>query len=104
MEPLWLARVEDYIAGSKQLTPADLSNRKTEDANHNARSTGELCAAFRRERTTLLSRLQGLEASAFECALPHPRLKSPMLLADHLYFVAEHDDHHLARIDELIRP
>jgi len=27
---------------------------------------------------------------------PH-RLKAPMRLVDHLYFVAEHDDHHLAR-------
>jgi len=26
----------------------------------------------------------------------------PMRLVDHLYFVAEHDDHHLARIWELI--
>jgi hypothetical protein len=26
-----------------------------------------------------------------------------MRLVDHLYFVAEHDDHHLARIWELIR-
>jgi hypothetical protein len=32
----------------------------------------------------------------------HPRLKQPMRLVDHLYFVAEHDDHHLARIWEMI--
>jgi len=25
-----------------------------------------------------------------------------MRLVDHLYFVAEHDDHHLAKISELI--
>jgi hypothetical protein len=30
-------------------------------------------------------------------------LKQAMRLIDHLYFVAEHDDHHLARIWELIR-
>jgi hypothetical protein len=35
-------------------------------------------------------------------ALPHPRLKTPMRLIDHLYFVAEHDDHHHARIWELV--
>ena len=27
-----------------------------------------------------------------------PGLKQPMRLVDHLYFVAEHDDHHLAMI------
>ena len=32
----------------------------------------------------------------------HPRLKQPMRLVDHLYFVAEHDDHHLAKIWEMI--
>jgi hypothetical protein len=29
-------------------------------------------------------------------------MKTPMRLVDHLYFAAEHDDHHLARIWELI--
>jgi hypothetical protein len=43
-----------------------------------------------------------LDASSFSRAIPHPRLKTPMRLADHLYFVAEHDDHHLARIWELV--
>jgi hypothetical protein len=38
----------------------------------------------------------------FARAIPHPRLKTPMRLVDHLYFVAEHDDHHLARIRELL--
>jgi len=33
----------------------------------------------------------------------HPRLKQPMRLVDHLFFVAEHDDHHMARIWEMIR-
>src|SRR5258708_27272048 len=36
LEPLWLARVSDYVAGSDQLTVADLTNRKTTEANHNA--------------------------------------------------------------------
>jgi hypothetical protein len=29
-------------------------------------------------------------------------MQAPMRLVDHLYFVAEHDDHHLARIWELV--
>src|SRR5579871_5602615 len=37
LEPLWLARLDDYVAGSEQLTAADLTNRKTHEANHNAR-------------------------------------------------------------------
>jgi hypothetical protein len=35
--------------------------------------------------------------------LVHPRLRQPMRFVDHLYFVAEHDDHHLATISELAK-
>ena len=36
-------------------------------------------------------------ADIFRTAL-HPRLETPMRMMDLFYFVAEHDDHHLARI------
>jgi len=102
LETLWLARLEDYVATRGELTPADLTNRKTDEANHNARPLEEVLAEFRSARTTLLMRIDELDASLFARTLPHPRLKTPMRLVDHLYFVAEHDDHHLARIWELI--
>jgi hypothetical protein len=31
----------------------------------------------------------------------HPRLNQPMRVIDLILFIAEHDDHHLARITEL---
>jgi uncharacterized damage-inducible protein DinB len=102
LEPLWLTRVEDYVAGSNQLTPTDLNNRKTDEANHNARPMQQILAEFRSARGRLLQRVDELEVSLFARAIPHPRLKTPMRLVDHLYFVAEHDDHHLARISELL--
>jgi uncharacterized damage-inducible protein DinB len=103
LEPLWLKRVEDYAMGSDQLTPTDLANRKTDQANHNARSLEQILADFRAARETLLHRVDELEPSLFSRAIPHPRLRTPMQLMDHLYFVAEHDDHHLARIWELVK-
>src|SRR6267378_1432531 len=103
LEPLWLARVNDYVATSDQLTEADLTNRKTHEANHNARRTEEILTEFRAARERLLKRVDELDASLFARSLPHPRLKTPMRLVDHLYFVAEHDDHHLARIWELVK-
>ena len=102
LEPLWLARVNDYVVGSDQLTVADLTNRKTHEANHNERQLEEILTEFRKAREKLLKRVDDLDASLFAFAIPHPRLKKPMRLVDHLYFVAEHDDHHLARIWELI--
>jgi len=103
LESLWLARVGDFESRSDQLTVADLTNRKTDEANHNAREAGEIMKAFRNARGLLLSRVDALQEAAFTRAIPHPRLKSPMRLVDHLHFVAEHDDHHLARIWELVK-
>jgi uncharacterized damage-inducible protein DinB len=102
LEPLWLARVEDYVAARNQLTAADLQNRRTDKANHNGRLLEQILTDFRTARKRLLKRVEELDASLFSRALPHPRLKTPMRLVDHLYFIAEHDDHHLARIWELV--
>jgi len=102
LEPLWMARVEDYFAGAAALTTADLSNRKTHEADHNSRRIEDILAEFRQARSRLVDRVGCLEAALFVRSIPHPRLKQPMRLVDHLYFVAEHDDHHLARIWELL--
>jgi uncharacterized damage-inducible protein DinB len=103
LEPLWFARVNDYITGSAQLTVVDLTNRKTNEANHNDRPVEQIMNEFRKAREKLLKRVDELDASLFAFAISHPRLKTPMRLVDHLYFVAEHDDHHLARIWELVK-
>lgn len=101
LESLWIARVDDFLRGGETLTVADLSNRKTHDANHNARELTEILAGFRAERLRLLDRVGTLQPALFTRSMLHPRLKQPMRLVDHLYFVAEHDDHHLARIWEM---
>ncbi len=102
LEPLWRARLEDYVTGQPQLTVADLTNRKTFDANHNSRPVEEILADFRRARLALVDRLGELEPERFARTLPHSRLKIPMRMVDHLFFVAEHDDHHLAIIWQMI--
>ncbi len=103
LEPLWLARIDDYVTASDQLTVADLTNRKTDEANHNAHVLEQILAEFRAARERLLQCVNELDPSLFARAITHPRLKTPMRLLDHLYFVAEHDDHHLARIWELVK-
>ncbi|HKS95606.1 MAG TPA: DinB family protein [Terriglobia bacterium] len=104
LEPLWMARVEDFLARGATLTVADLSNRKTDEANHNARPLAGILAEFRAARLSLLDRVAKLPPEVYARTRQHPRLKQPMRLVDHLYFVAEHDDHHLARIWEMVGP
>ena len=103
LEPLWLGRVEDYVNSVENLRVADLQNRKTHEANHNARKLEEILSDFRKARTLLLERIESLDPEMYSRTALHPRLKTPMRLVDHLYFVAEHDDQHLARIWELGR-
>jgi uncharacterized damage-inducible protein DinB len=102
LEPLWLARVGDYVVGSAELTVTDLQNRKTDQANYNARPLEQILTEFRVARERLVKHTGELDDPLFTQVIPHPRLKTPMRLVDHLYFVAEHDDHHLARIWELV--
>lgn len=102
LEPLWATRVDDFLGKSATLAAADLTNRKTHEAHHNRRELAEILSAFRRSRLYLFDCLAKLEGDTFARTLVHPRLQQPMRLVDHLYFVAEHDDHHLATIWQLL--
>ena len=104
LEPLWMARVDDFLTGRETLAVADPDNRKTHEANHNARALAEILTGFRTARLRLVDHVGTFAPDAFARTSLHPRLKQPMRLVDHLHFVAEHDDHHLAKIWELIDP
>jgi hypothetical protein len=103
LEALEIARLEDYAAGRETLTPADQQNRKTYEAEHNSKEIREILGAFRKERMEFVERLEALSTEFIERSAIHPRLKIPMRVIDLAFFKAEHDDHHLARISELIR-
>jgi len=103
LEPLWAARVEDFVQGKKRLQTADLTNRKTHEAGHNDTPIEKILSSFRSARSNLIGALENLDRDAFTRTALHPRLDKPMRLLDHVFFVAEHDDHHLARITVLLR-
>jgi uncharacterized damage-inducible protein DinB len=104
LESLWAARMEELLRGGvDRLSVADLQNRKTHEARHNESSISDLLAAFRRERFAMVAKLDALGPADLERTAIHPRLGQPMSIVDHFFFVAEHDDHHLARISELMR-
>lgn len=103
LEPLWGARVDDFLAGKPALRAADMTNAATHLAAHNGREIAELLAAFRRERQRHTARLESLGEADFARTATHPRLNIPMRLVDAVTFVCQHDDYHLARIGELAR-
>ena len=102
MEPLWQKRIDDFAARRTELTVADLTNRQTHDANHNSAPLAQLLTQFRAARHESIRRLCGFCEDGLAFTAIHPRLKTSMNVVDLAYFVAEHDDYHLARISELL--
>ena len=103
LESLVSQRVDEYLAGNTALHAADMSNRKTYEASHNDVRVATILTAFRSARHDLTRRLESLDADIFARSALHPRLNVQMRLVDMLFFQAEHDDYHLARISEIKR-
>jgi len=100
LEALWAMRVGEFLSGAKELSAADMTNRKTNEANHNERSIQAIVSEFSVARRRLVEQLY--EAGDPEAASFHPRLQRPMRLIDFCFFMAEHDDHHLAIVTQLL--
>ena len=103
LESLVRQRLDEYLANATELHAADMTNRKTYESHHNDAAISRILAAFREQRLQLVARLDSLAPEIFAQAAHHPRLNVPMRLVDMLFFQAEHDDFHLARISELRR-
>lgn len=103
LDELHEGRLEDYARRLATLRPADMTNRKTYEANHNAAALEVLLARFRAARANFVRRLEALSEDEVAASALHPRLQKQMRVIDMALFVAEHDDHHLATITELRR-
>jgi len=103
LEDLGLRRLDDFEAGRETLTAADMTNRQTHEANHNANTIENILTKFRKERMLFVERLDAYDESLVQRTAMHPRLKQKIRVIDLVFFIAEHDDHHLARISELKR-
>lgn len=101
LDTLHDGRLDDFLSGKEVLRAADITNRKTENAHHNSRVIADVLRAFREQRMKFVARLEVLDEHQVRLTSLHPRLKQPMRLVDMVFFTAEHDDHHLARISRL---
>ena len=102
LEELHEGRIDDFIARKQTLRAADMSNAKTDNTDHNNKSIPELLDEFAFKRIVLISRLEILDDSVQQFPSLHPRLQAMMKPVDMAFFTAEHDDHHLASIREII--
>jgi len=103
LEELHEMRLQEFIEGRATLSPADMTNQKTEEAHHNEKSIEQLLTEFRITRQHFVQQLEQASDELVKRKSLHRILKVPMRLVDMIYFVSEHDDHHLARVRQLVR-
>jgi uncharacterized damage-inducible protein DinB len=102
VDNLFIGRLDDYEKGLEELRPADMTNEATEKMDYSTLDIKEIIAAFRKKRDNFIARLEKHNAEFFSTNAWHPRLEKPMRVCDMLFFQAEHDEHHLNKIRELI--
>ena len=96
LEELGEGRIIDFRQGLEVLRAADMENKKTYAANHNARPAPELIAEFRISRQQFIKNLLNTNETTRTHIALHPRLKQQITLIDLLYFITEHDNQHIA--------
>jgi hypothetical protein len=90
-------RLSEFLNHAEVLSAADMENHATEIADHRSRPIAEIIRRLTAGREVLVRRLEGLKEDEAGIVAIHPRLHKPIRLVDWMYFVAEHDDHHLAQ-------
>jgi uncharacterized damage-inducible protein DinB len=103
VEKLWDIRLNDYLNGAEILTAADLTGQETDKPNFNSVPLEELLKQFRKVREDFVARLDKLTEEQAAITAHHPRLNKSMRIVDAVFFAAEHDDQHLARMTDLIK-
>lgn len=102
VDMLWNYRFEEYLNGAEELMAADLSGKKTDAVDFNAKKLADILSIFQDGRRVLVARMEEIDHETASRVAFHPRLKQPMRLVDHAFFAAEHDDQHLATISEIL--
>jgi hypothetical protein len=102
LEKLGEKRLDDFLAGAETLSAADMTNRATKEANYNSRQIQDILNEFRSARESIIRRLEKFDEKQAAITSVHPRLNQKMRIIDWVYFMSEHDDHHLASIRSII--
>jgi hypothetical protein len=90
-------RIDEMVAGAESLSPAVF-----EPQDYNPWPIEKVIAFFRDARKSNLDRYKRLAQRELGLSSTHPRLKVKMSPVDLAYFDAEHDDHHLLKISDII--
>jgi uncharacterized damage-inducible protein DinB len=93
-----LQRIAEIIKGVSPMSPAVFEPR----GDYNAQPVEEVINFFRENRKKNLNAYYNLAEKDLLKSSLHPRLKVQMTPVDLAWFDAEHDDHHLVKINEIV--
>jgi hypothetical protein len=92
-------RIDEMMEGVSTLSPAVFEPR----GDYNTQPVADVLHFFRHSRLTSLIRYRALrEENLFKASI-HPRLRVKMTPVDLAWFDAEHDDHHLVTIYQILK-
>jgi uncharacterized damage-inducible protein DinB len=102
IESLHDGRVDDFINKCPQLRPVKTDAANTETEQNNKMDLKGLIESFKQSRVNLIEKLETLNLETHHFYSLHPRLQINMRPIDLMFFIAEHDDHHLTSIREVL--
>jgi hypothetical protein len=91
-------RIDEMVSGISPMSPAVF-----EPQDYNPWPIEKVIDLFKTNRLKNLKKYQSLADSDLLKSSLHPRLKVHMTPVDLAWFDAEHDDHHLVKISEIIK-
>lgn len=98
VDEIAIQRVDQVVAGISPMAPAVIQPGR----DYNAMPIQEVLVYFRTNRIKKLQHFMQLNEADFAKTSLHPRLKVQLNPVDLAYFGAEHDDHHIVRINEIL--
>ena len=98
VDEISLICIEEMLNGLSPMTSAVFENKQ----DFNAQSIETVLNYFLKSRQESLNRFKRLTDVELTKSSVHPRFKVLMTPVDLAWFHAEHDDHHLVRINEIL--
>ena len=98
VEEILPKRIDEILNGVPTMSPAVFPVTR----DYNKMTIAEVVAFFEESRLATLQVYNTLQPEAYKLTSIHPRFKVPMSTVDLAFFHAEHDDHHLVRMSEII--
>jgi uncharacterized damage-inducible protein DinB len=99
VDQIALKRIGEMVNGISPLSPAVFEPGQ----DYNSLSIQAILQLFDDSRKANIAEYSRLNADELQRSSLHPRLKVHMNPVDLAYFDAEHDDHHLVRISEILQ-